>query len=149
MTIKNALFLLAVLAACGGKQKTGDDESGSGPSVVGMQDTGDSTDRSGNMIPPEKMDEVTQALKRKAMTITTCLSHAMEAGEVKKGTHGKIGLEIVISTSGSADSVKVIKSDFHEAPSIDDCVVRHVKEIAFPQLPKQYETSYTYPMEAN
>jgi len=148
MTIKNALLLLAVLAACGGKQKTGDDES-SGPSVVGMQDTGDSTDRSGNMIPPEKMDEVTQALKRKAMTITTCLSHAMEAGEVKRGKHGKIALEVTVSPSGSADSVKVIKSDFDEAPGINDCVVKHVKEIAFPQLPKQYETSYTYPMEAN
>ena len=146
--MKNALLLLAVLAACGGKQKTGDDESG-GPSVVGMQDTGDSTDRSGNMIPPEKMDEVTQALKRKAMTITTCLSHAMEAGEVKKGKRGKIALEIVISTSGSAESVKIIKSDFDEAPNINDCVVKHVKEIAFPQLPKQYETSYSYPMEAN
>jgi TonB family protein len=146
--MKNALLLVAVLAACGGKQKT-DDGDPNGTSVVGMQDTGDSTDRSGNMIPPEKMDEVTQDLKRKAAIMPQCLVRAVQAGEVKSGKHGKVTLELTISTGGSADTVKVVKSDFSEAPSIDECVVKHVKEIAFPQLPKQYETSFTYPMEAN
>ena len=36
-----------------------------------------------------------------------------------------------------------------QAPAVDDCVVKHVQEITFPNLPKSYETSYTYPMEAN
>ena len=143
-----ALVLAGLLVACGGNKKTSDEDT-TGPSVLGQQDSGDSTDRSGNMMPPEKMDEVAQDLKRKAMIMSQCLSHAMEAGEVKRGKHGKVALEIVISTAGSAEAVKVIKSDFSEAPSIDECVVKHVKEISFPQLPKRYETSYTYPMEAN
>jgi hypothetical protein len=148
MNMKNALLLVAILAACGGKQKT-DAEDPSGASVVGQQDTGDPTDRSGSMIPPEKMEEVTQLLKRKAMIMPQCLVHAVEAGEVKGGKHGKVTLEIVVSPGGAADKVNVVKSDFREAPSVDDCVVKHVKEIEFPKLPKAYETSFSYPMEAN
>jgi hypothetical protein len=146
--MKLVLSVTAILIACGGSQKTTEEDT-TGPSVLGQQSTGDSTDHSGNMIPPEKMDEVTTLLKRKAVIMPQCLARAMEAGGVKRGKHGKVALEIVIGTSGTADTVKVIKSDFSEAPQVEECVVKHVKEIAFPQLPKSYETSFTYPMEAN
>jgi hypothetical protein len=116
-----------------------------GPTVV---DTGDPTDRSGSMIPPEKMDEVEQNFRRKADLMSHCLSTAMGNGDVKKGTRGKIALEVVISTAGEVSSAKILRSDI-EAQSVQDCVLKHVKEIAFPQLPKQYETSHTYAMEAN
>jgi TonB family protein len=146
--MKNALLAVLLVAACGGNKKQADEDT-TGPSVVGMGDSGDSSDHSGNMIPPEKMEEVTQDLKRKQTVIPQCLARAMEAGEVKRGKHGKVTLEIVISTAGKADKVNIVKSDFHEAPNVEDCVVKHVQEIEFPQLPKQYETSFTYPMEAN
>ena len=45
MTLSKYALLCAVLVACGGKQKTSDGDD-NGPSVVGMQDNGDSTDRS-------------------------------------------------------------------------------------------------------
>jgi hypothetical protein len=149
MSKKNILLVVcvALLVACGGKQKTGDDEP-SGTSVLGQKDTGDSTDRSGNMIPPEKMDEVTQDLKRKQMTVSRCLSTAMEAGEVKKGTHGKVTFEIVIDTSGKVTNAKIAKSDI-DNQGVLGCAKKHVEEIAFPQLPQQYETSFTFGMEAN
>ena len=50
--------------------------------------------------------------------------------------------------SGKAENVKVLKTDF-QAASIGDCVVHHVQEIEFPQIPKQYPTSFTYAMEAD
>ena len=138
-------LLIGLVVACGGKQKTSDGDDNGGPSVVGMQDTGDSTDRSGAMIPPEKMDAVQQALHRKGMIMSHCLVEA----NVKSGTHGSVSLEIVVGTSGKADSVKVNKTSFRSTPGVDDCVVKHVQEIAFPELPKSFETSYTYPMEVN
>jgi hypothetical protein len=137
---------LTILVACGHKDK-GPEEPG-GSSVLGMESSGDSTDRSGNMIPPEKMDEVNRDLNRKGTIISHCLATAMENKEVSKGAHGKIILEIVIDPSGHASSVKVNRSDI-EAQSVQDCVIKHVQEIVFPQLPKQYETSHTYSMEAN
>jgi hypothetical protein len=100
------------------------------------------------MVPAEKMDEVTQALSRKQMIISRCLSTAVEAGEVPKSTRGKVTLEISIAPSGQATKVDVIKSSI-PASSVQGCVKRKVEEIAFPELPKQYETSYTYAMEAN
>ena len=143
--MKKAL-LLAVLVACGGHKSQPQDPSG--PSVMGVQDQGDPTDRSGNMIPPEKMDEIQNDLKRKQQIISRCLADAVEAGDAKKNTHGKVVVELVVSTSGKAQNVKVVKSDF-TAQSINDCTKKHVEDIEFPQIPKQYETSFTYAMEAD
>jgi hypothetical protein len=143
--MKKAL-LLAVLVACGGHKSQPQDPTG--PSVLGVQDQGDPTDRSGNMIPPEKMDEIQNDLKRKQQIISRCLADAVEAGEAKKNTHGKVVVELVVSTSGKAQNVKVVKSDF-TAQSVNDCTKKHVEDIEFPQIPKQYETSFTYAMEAD
>jgi uncharacterized UPF0146 family protein len=81
------------------------------------------------------------------MIVSHCLAAAMEAGEVKKGTHGKVALEITID-GGKATSVKIIHTDI-QAKSVTDCVIKHVEDIAFPEMKKSYETSYTYAMEAN
>jgi len=144
--MKNVLFVAVfAIVACGGKNKN---DSESGGSVDPNATSGDPTDRSGNMVPPEKMDEVNNALGRKQMIMSHCLASAMEVGEVKKGTHGKITLEITISPAGQATKVDVINSSI-EAKSVQGCVKKHVEEISFPQLPKTYETSYTYSMEAN
>ena len=141
-----SLCVVLVIAGCGGKQKTADTTT---TTDQNEQTSPPAQDESGNMIPPEKMDEVNNDLKRKAMIISRCLADAMETKDVPRGAHGKVTLELVIGTGGHADSVKVVKSDFHAAPKVDDCVVKHVQEIEFPQLPKTYETSFTYPMEAN
>lgn len=141
------LILWTILATACHHDKADQPTDPTGPSVLGMQG-GDSTDRSGNMIPPEKMDEVRTDLDRKRMIVSHCLATAMENKEVPKSAHGKIAIELVIGTDGKATNVKVIRSDI-DSKSVQDCVTRHVEEIAFPQLPKPYETSYTYAMEAN
>ena len=46
-----------------------------------------------------------------------------------------------------AESVKVVRATL-ESKTLSDCVIHHVQEIQFPQLPKPYETSYTYGFEA-
>jgi hypothetical protein len=138
--------LVTFVAACGGTQKAKEPDNPN--SVLGMKDSGDNTDRSGNMISPDKMDEVQQALKRKSNIISQCLAVAMENKEVKRGTHGRITFEITVAPSGHASSVKVDKTDL-ETQSVIDCAKKHVEEVAFPELPKAYETSYTYAMEAN
>jgi hypothetical protein len=132
-------------AACGGKQK-GADEGGA--TIDTQATTGDPTDHSGNMVAPETMDEINQLLGRKQMIVSRCLSTAVEAGEAPKGTHAKITLAISISPSGHAEKVDVIKSTI-DVKSVQGCVKRHVEEIAFPTLPKVYDTSWTYAMEAN
>jgi hypothetical protein len=143
---KHLLCAVVLLAACGGKQKTNDTTTTSSG-----DDTSEHTsavDESGQMIPPEKMDEVTHALQRKEMTISRCLADAMEAKEVPRGTHGKVTFEIVFDTSGKPSSVKVDKTDI-QANSVIECAKKHVADVQVSALPKQYETSYTYAMEAN
>ena len=137
------LVVMAALVACGGHKKA---------DTTPPPDPGDDhpthVDNGGNMIPPEKMDEVTQDLKRRNMLVSRCLATAMENGEVKRGTHGHIAFEIKIGTDGHATSVKVIRTDV-EAKSVLDCATKHVQDTGFPELPKPYETSYTYAVEAN
>lgn len=142
------VVVLAATAACGGKTKNDAEESGGGATIDTQATTGDTTDRSSQMVGPEKMDEVNRALQRKQMIVSRCLASAVEAGDEPKNSHGKVTLEISISPSGQASKVNVIKSSF-KAQSVADCVVRKVEEIAFPELPKQIETSWTYAMEAN
>jgi hypothetical protein len=146
--LKNlAMTVVLVAAACGGKNKNSSEEGG-GATIDTQATTGDPTDRSGSMVPPEKMDEVQQALGRKQNIVSRCLSMAVEAGTAPKGARGKITLEIKISPSGQATSVQVVKTSI-ESPEVQGCVKKKVEEVAFPQLPKEYETSYTYAMEAN
>jgi hypothetical protein len=142
--LKHVLVLSVVLVACGHK-KPADDNTGP---TIDMNDHTRHSDDSGNMIPPEKMDEVTQDLKRKNMIVSRCLATAMENGEVKHGTRGRITFEINIGTDGHATNVKVDRTDI-ETKSVIDCATRHVQDTAFPTLPKPYETSYTFAMEAN
>jgi hypothetical protein len=146
-TNRVALFAVLVAASCGGKQKNEADDL-STPLIDTQATSGDTTDHSGNMVPPEKMDQINRLLARKQMIISRCLSDAVDAGEAPKGTHVKVTLEISIAPSGQATKVRVIKSST-DLQSVQNCTMEHVKEIAFPELPKQVETSYTYAMEAN
>jgi hypothetical protein len=148
MTMKKVLLLVVLAAAaCGSKNKNNAEEGG-GATIDTQATTGDPTDRSGNMVPPEKMEEVNALLGRKQMIVSRCLSTAVEAGEAPKGARAKITLEISISPSGQVTRAEVIKSTL-DVKSVQGCVKKHVEEIAFPTMPKQYETSYTYAMEAN
>jgi hypothetical protein len=144
--MKKMLILAVLAAACGGKNK-GADEGGNG-TIDTQATSGDPTDRSGEMVPPEKMDEVKTLLDRKQMIVSRCLSDAVTAGEAEKGARGKITLDISISPGGKATKVEVIKSTI-TAKTVQGCVKRKVEDIAFPTLPKQYDTSYTFAMEAN
>ena len=100
------------------------------------------------MIPPEKMDEIQNDLKRKEMIISRCLADAVEAGDAKKNTHGKVVVELTVSPSGKAP-----ERQGHEVRlpgEVDRRLhVKHVEDIEFPQIPKQYPTSFTYSMEAD
>ena len=144
----NKVLLLVVLAAACGSKNKNDAEEGGGATIDTQATTGDPTDRSGEMVSPEKMDEVNSLLSRKQMIISRCLSTAVEAGEAPKGSRGKIVLAISIAPSGKTSSVEVVKTSF-TAKSVEGCVKRHVEEITFPTMPKQYDTSFTYAMEAN
>ncbi|HZJ63990.1 MAG TPA: AgmX/PglI C-terminal domain-containing protein [Kofleriaceae bacterium] len=142
-----ALVLGAVvlIAACGGKQKADTTAGEGGASAGGGAGAGGAS--SGDMVPPEKMDEVNRSLDRKRTIVSRCLAIAVDAKELPRNSAGKITLEIVISPSGRADAVKVVRTTL-ESKMLSDCVIHHVQEIQFPQLPKPYETSYTYGFEA-
>ena len=139
--MKRTTLLIAIAtAACGGHKQvvTPPPDPGTTPPV----ETGNT------MVTPEQVDEIQHDFARKNQIISRCLAMAMDAKDVKRGTHGKVSFEVVIESSGSASSVKVIKSDI-EAKSVIDCAIKHVQEIEFPHVAQRYETSYTYAMEAN
>ncbi len=143
--VKMAMVVALVAAACGGHKQadtTPDTTSTTDNTPPPAQDEG------ANMIPPEKMDEVNQNLKRKEMIVSHCLASSMELGEVPRGTHGHVRFEIKIGTDGHATDVTVDKTDI-QAKSVLDCARKHVMDTEFPTLPHAYETSYMFAMEAN
>jgi hypothetical protein len=147
--MRAALFAvgITVVVACGGGKKT-EDTTGSGVTPIDPNmTTGDRTDRSGSMIPPEKMDEIMRLLDRKRPTVSRCLTMVVDNQELPKNSRGKMTLGITIGTAGKASSVKVIKSSL-ESKALEDCVIGKVNEIQFPDLPSQFETTYAYAFEA-
>lgn len=144
--MKRALILgtlVAMVAGCHHNKKPTPDKDG-----PGMADPGPAKppDTSADMVPAEKMDEIRRDLERKRETVSRCLAFAVDNKELPRNSKGKINLEIVI-TGGHASSVKVISTTL-ESQTLSDCVIKKVKEIEFPQLPKPYETSFNYQFEA-
>jgi len=136
-----ALLAVAVIAGCGGKSGGGTAPTGPSQAEPAEPQT------SGDMVPPEKMDEVKRSLDRKRQIVSHCLATAVDTKELPKNAAGKITLEIVISPSGKVDSVKVVRATL-ESKTLHECVIHHVQGIQFPELPRPYETSYTYGFEA-
>jgi hypothetical protein len=139
-----ALLAAALAAGCGGKGGGGDTTPGGLVSGTGDPK---SARTDGTMVPPETMDEIKRSLDRKRQIVSRCLAIAVDNRELPRNSSGKITLEIVISPSGRADSVKVVRATL-DSKMLNDCVIHHVRGIQFPELPKPYETSYTYGFEA-
>jgi len=136
------MLLAASLAlGCGAKHADSTPAAGGGAAQAEPASGGD-----GDMVPPEKLDEIHRSLERKRPVMSRCLAIAVDNKELPKNSAGKITLEIVIA-GGRAETVKVVRSTL-ESQALKDCVIRHVQEIAFPELPRPYETSYTYGFEA-
>jgi hypothetical protein len=130
-----------LIAACGGTPKA---ETTPGD---GVASGGDGAAKPSEMVSPETMDEINRSLARKRTVVSRCLAIAVDAKELPRNSAGKITLEIIISPGGKADTVHVVRSTL-ESKMLSDCVIRHVQDIQFPELPKPYETSYTYGFEA-
>jgi hypothetical protein len=137
------LAAVLVVAGCGGKHGGDTTPTGGGSSEAERAEPR----TAGDMVPPEKMDEINRSLERKRQIVSHCLATAVDNHELPKNSAGKITLEIVISPSGKADTIKVVRATL-DSKTLNDCVIHHVQAIQFPELPKPYETSYTYGFEA-
>ena len=140
-------LVIASLVACGGGGKKDPNEGGGDGDVVNNEGGGDDGGGGDVMVPPEKMEEINVRLNRKRPTVARCLSDAVEAGEAPKNARGKITLEFVISPAGRAGDIRVANATF-ENEFVRNCVIEKVQEIAFPELPKSLEWSYTFAFEA-
>ena len=135
------LLMIAGLAlGCGGKHA---DTTPAG----GGTERAEAPASSGDMVPPEKIDEINRSLQRKRPVMSRCLAIAVDNKELPRNAAGKVTVEIVIAPSGTAESVKIVRATL-ESKMLSDCVVSRVKEIPFPQLPRSFETSFTYGFEA-
>jgi len=152
---KSRAWLPAALAAvvcsslavgCGGGQRAYTTPPPAGGGEVQAGPAGQGGD-AGDAVPPDKLDEINRQLSRKRAVMSRCLAIAVDNKELPKNARGKVTVEIVISPSGTADTVKVVRANL-ESKMLDDCIIGHIKEIAFPQLPRSFETSYTYGFEA-
>ena len=137
------MLLAASLAlGCGGKHADSTPAAGGGGARAEAASGGD-----GDMIPPEKIDEINRSLERKRPVMSRCLAIAVDNKVLPRNAAGKVTVEIVISPSGTVDSVKVVRASL-DSKMLNDCVIGRIKETPFPQLPRPFETSFTYGFEA-
>src|SRR4051812_9103635 len=100
--------------AAGGEAQAGDGGGGSSGRAAGAAGGGaraggggGGSGGGGEVVPPEKTDEINRQLSRKRAMMSRCLAIAVDNKELPKNSHGKVTVEIVISPSGTADSVKI------------------------------------------
>jgi hypothetical protein len=136
-----ALAAAALATGCGGGAKPAETAPSGGGASEAEPAAG------GDMVPPDKVEEVRKALQRKRAIVSRCLAIAIDNKELPKNSAGKVTLEIVIAPTGRASSVKIVRATV-ESKMLSDCVIGHVQEIQFPELPRQFETSFTYGFEA-
>jgi len=144
--MKRLALVLCIATACGGK-KGGDTTPTGGGGEEGGGETANSGENT-SMVSAETMDEIQKMFQRKGNAVSHCLSVAVDNKEIPKNSHGKVTLDVTISTGGKAERVAIIKSSL-DNKQLHDCVIDRVKEIQFPQLPKTYPTTYTYAFEAS
>jgi len=139
---KYLIVAVVLAAACGGKKaKTTPDESGDSNMPAATND--DNT-----MVPPETMDEIQRMFRRKGDAVSRCLSFAIDNKELPKNSKGKMTIGVTIARDGKADNIKIIKTSIDNQQLIE-CVIGRIKEIQFPEVPKAYDTTYTYAFEAS
>jgi TonB family protein len=100
------------------------------------------------MCPPETLDRIKEALDAKRVVMSRCLSDAVSAGSAEKTARGQVTVNFVITPDGHATHVKVGKSTVG-SKAVDECVIAKVEQIAFPEVPKNLDWSYTYGFESN
>lgn len=142
-----AVLAAGFLVGCGGGQRADTTPATGGGGGEAQVVQGGDPGGGGDAVPPDKIDEINRQLGRKRAVMSRCLASAVDNKELPKNARGKVTVEIVISPSGTADTVKIVRASV-ESKTLDDCIIGRIKEIAFPQLPRSFETSYTYGFEA-
>ncbi|MDX2086710.1 MAG: AgmX/PglI C-terminal domain-containing protein [Kofleriaceae bacterium] len=144
--VKQLAAMIAVVAlasACGGGKK---------PATTPMEGSGNEMNETqvaggGEQVTPEQIEEITKLLDRRQRIVSRCLADAVDSKELPRNARGKVTVELTVSTSGKVSSVKIIKNTL-ESERISECVMGHVRDIQFPELPSEFPTSYTYAFEA-
>lgn len=141
-------LLLIALLGCGHKEAPPPQQPVEG-SVVGqggeMHD--DRVGGEGQMIAPDKMDEIKRLLDRKQNIVSHCLAVAVDNKELPKNSRGKLLVEFTINADGTSSGHKIIEKSL-ESKTLEECVINRVKEIGFPQIKHSIQYSYSYAFEA-
>jgi hypothetical protein len=140
-----AATLAGLALGCGGSPRA--DTTPASTPAAGDGEAQGGQAGAGEVVPPDKIDEINRQLSRKRAVMSRCLSLAVDNKELPGNSRGKVTVEIVIAPSGTAETVHIVRASL-KSKMLDDCVIGHIKEIAFPQLPRSFETSFTYAFEA-
>ena len=84
-------------------------------------------------VTAEQNDAIDALFRRKAPQLQTCWTDEYERSHNKK-IEGDISLQMMISKTGQAREVKVVKSTIG-VEAIDQCVVKEIGAWAFPEGP--------------
>ena len=142
--MRRIALVLTLAAACGGKSKSADTTPSGGGDDATAEDGDDS---GGDLVPPERMDEITALLNRKRTAASRCLADAVNAGSIGKNARGHVALAFVIGADGHATDLKVTETSL-DNEGVEACVMKKVKEIDFGPLPKALEWSFAFAFES-
>lgn len=141
--MRSLVILGLSLAACGGSSRP----AATTPSEGADESAADDDEGGDNLVPPERMDEITALLNRKRTAASRCLADAVNAGTIGKNARGHVALAFVIGADGHATDLKVTETSL-DNEGVEACVMKKVEEIDFGPLPKALEWSFAFAFES-
>jgi hypothetical protein len=139
MRVLKGMLFAVVIAACHHDAPPPEEPTNTPPSTA--PDMG----QNGTMVSPDTVEGVNRALDHKSDSISRCLADAVDHHEAPRNAKGTVEVEIVVD-GGHATKVNIVNTSI-DSQLFKDCVVKRVKEIAFPTT-EHYETSHGYTVEA-
>jgi hypothetical protein len=126
-----------VMAACA--SETGSRRT---TSAAPSEGAGEASGGDADAIPPEKLEEIQDTLRRKQQEISHCWTD--EATRTKnRSLEVEIMLKLTIGPQGRATNVGVVK-DTIKSNDFEQCVVEMVKSFDFPVIPTAKELTWSY-----
>ena len=132
-----ALGLIALLAGCGGGEKSAQEPTPAPAEPVEPVETED------ELIPPEKLDQIQTFFDRKRRVVTRCYTQALESGDLSKNAEGYVTVSVTITTSGSLSNASIADATL-ESDSLNECILGYVEKWTVTSLPKPLDYTYSF-----
>jgi hypothetical protein len=140
MTMRRWWMALCIAGSCGACAS----EQGRARARTSEQpaETQESAGATEGAVPPEKVDEIQEILRRKQQDLAHCWNEEAERSK-NRSLVVDLMLKLTIGSAGKANRVEMVRNSI-QSKDFDACVLGMVRNFDFPAIPAALELTWPY-----